>query len=157
MPRGAPRVVLDLNVLVSGLLAERSHRSTAPARCLAAARGGAIQLVLSPAMLDRLRRALAYSKLGFSGETADQVSLEIVEWCKSTGLAPDPRPAQPHELLCPDPEDDAILRTALAGGADVLVSGDAHLLKRLTPLGARLATKVGLDIVTPQVFVAARL
>lgn len=99
-------------------------------------------------MLSRLRQVLSYPKLGFTPESADGVCREIVEWVQAGGWVPDPRPVPPQEPLCPDREDDSVLRTALAGGADVLVTGDADLLKRLTPLGARLVAKAGLQIVT---------
>ncbi|MEE9218135.1 MAG: PIN domain-containing protein, partial [Acidobacteriota bacterium] len=122
MPAGTPRVVLDLNVLVSGLLAERSGCQSHPACCLAATRRGTIALLLSPGMLARLRRVLSYPKLAFSPEAADQASREIAAWLQPGRLIPDPGPPAPRELLCPDREDDAVLRTALAGGAHALVT-----------------------------------
>ncbi len=157
MPSGAPvptpKVVLDLNIFVSGLLAERSGHASPPARCLGAARLATIQLLLSPGMLARLRRVLSYPKLGFSPESADRVCRDIALWVPAGGWIPDPLPAPLHKPLCPDPEDDSVLRTALAGGADFLVTGDADLLKRLTPPGTRLAAKAGLEIITAQVLV----
>lgn len=147
----APLVVLDLNVIVSGILAERRGASTPPARCLAAARSGALLLCLSPGMLTRLRQVLGYRKLGFDEEFADALSREIVEWVPHDGWVPDPEAAsasRKRRPLCPDPEDDAVLRIALAAGAAFLVTGDAHLLRHLTPEGARLCKRAGLAIVT---------
>lgn len=117
---------------------------------MGAARQGTIELVMSPAMLDRLRQVLAYAKLGFSLESADRVSREIMEWVRC--WVPDPHPVPSGELLCPDPEDDHVLRVAVAGRADALVSGDADLLQRLTPLGNELVAKANLQIVTASGF-----
>ena len=147
----APRVVLDLNVIVSGVLAERRGASSPPAQCLAAARSGALRLCLSPGLLTRLRRVLLYPKLDFDEESADALSREIAEWVLQDGWAPDPEAAsasRKRRPLCPDPEDDAVLRVALAGRAAYLVTGDAHLLRHLTPEGARLRKKAGLTILT---------
>jgi len=147
----APRVVLDLNVIVSGILAERRGASTPPAQCLAAARSGALRLCLSPGMLTRLRQVLAYRKLGFGADSADALSREMAEWVRRDGWVPDPEAAaasRKRRLLCPDPEDDAVLRIALAAGAAFLVTGDAHLLRHLTPEGARRCKKAGLAILT---------
>ena len=128
----APLVVLDLNVIVSGILSERSGASTPPAQCLAAARSGAFRLCLSPGMLTRLRQVLRYPKLGFDEESADALSRDIAEWVRPDGWVP----------------DDAVVRIALAAGAAFLVTGDAHLLRHLTPEGARLCKKTGLAILT---------
>jgi len=70
---------------------------------------------------------------------------------------PDPLPTPLHKPLCPDLEDDSVLRTALAGRADFLVTGDADLLKRLTPPGTHLVAKAGLEIITAQGLVARLL
>jgi predicted nucleic acid-binding protein len=147
----APLVVLDLNVIVSGILAERRGVSTPPAQCLTAARSGALRLCLSPGMLARLRQVLGYRKLGFDEESADALSREIAEWVRRDGWVRDPEAAarsRKRRPLCPDPEDDAVLRIALAAGAVFLVTGDAHLLRHLTPEGARLCKKAGLAILS---------
>jgi predicted nucleic acid-binding protein len=147
----APLVVLDLNVVVSGMLAERQGASTPPAQCLAAARSGAIRLCLSPGMLTRLRHVLGYPKLGFDEGSADALSREIAEWVPREGWVPDDEAAagsRKRRPLCPDVEDEAVLRPALAAGAAFLVTGDAHLLRQLTPEGARRCKKAGLAILT---------
>lgn len=155
----APLVVLDLNVIVSGILAERRGASTPPAQCVAAARSGALRLCLSPGMLTRLRQVLGYPKLGFDEESADELSREIAEWVRRDRWVPDPEAASAspkRRPLCPDPEDEAVLRIALSAGADFLVTGDAHLLRHLTPEGARRCTKAGLAILTSREMVLRR-
>jgi len=156
-PLGAdrPLVVLDLNVVVSGLLAERSGASTPPAGCLAAARAGSLALCLSPGILARLRRVLGYPKLAFSEQAVEAIAREIVEWVPRGGWVPDfpaPPASSRRRQLCCDPEDEAVLRVALAAGAAFLVTGDAHLLHHLTPEGTRLARKAGLVVLTAREF-----
>ena len=53
------RAVLDVNVLISAILSPRGS----PARLLVAWQAGAFELVVSPALLTELARALAYPKL----------------------------------------------------------------------------------------------
>ncbi len=101
-------------------------------------------------MLDRLRKVLAYAKLGFSLESSDRVGREIMEWVRC--WVPDPHPVPSGGLLCPDPEDDHVLRVVLAGQALVLVTGDADLLRRLTPVGQQLVARANLQIVTASSF-----
>lgn len=154
-----PQVVLDLNVIVSGVLAERRGASTPPAQCLAAARSGAIRLCSSPGMLTRLRQVLGHPKLGLDEESADALSREIAEWVPSDGWVPDPAASassRKRRPFCADREDDAVLRVALAAGAAFLVTGDAHLLRHLTPEGAGRCKKCGLAILTAREMVSRR-
>lgn len=138
-------------MVVSGLLAERAGAATPPAQCLAAVRQGAAQLCLSPGLLARLRGVLGYAKLGFDASAIDAISHEIAEWVPRDGWVADP-PAPPAgralTSLCPDPEDDTVLRVALAARAQFLVTGDTHLLNALTAEGARLVREAGVEVVT---------
>ena len=80
--------------------------------------------MVSPLLLDELRRALAYPKFRkrIEPEEADQ----IVEWLRSTAtMAADPN--SPPAIRSPDPGDDYLIALAEAERA-VLVSGDHHLL-----------------------------
>ncbi len=54
---------------------------------------------------------------------------------------PDPIP-----IICADPDDDKFLACAVAGEADVIVSGDSHLLT--------LGSHAGIPILTPAAFLA---
>jgi hypothetical protein len=102
-------------------------------------------------MLTRLRQVLRYPKLGFDEESADALSCEIADWVRRDWWVHDPEAAaasRKRRPLCPDPEDDAVLRIALAAGAAFLVTGDTHLLRHITPEGARLCRKAGLVILT---------
>lgn len=44
------------------------------------------------------------------------------------------------KIIDEDPDDDIIIESALIGGADVIISGDKHLLKRGEYSGVRIVT-----------------
>lgn len=109
------RVCLDTNVLVAAF-ATRGLCADVLRTVLAEH-----DLVVGEVMLDELRRALtAKFKL-----PADRVAaVEAV-----LGTAPIlPGPAEPSAVAVRHPADRWILATAVAGGADVLVTGDRDLL-----------------------------
>ena len=113
------RAVLDVNVLISAILSPRGT----PARLLLAWQAGAFELVVSPALLAELRRALGYPKLERLVPPADADA--FVVWIgRSAQLAADPEGELPVHAA--DPADDYLLALASVERA-VLVSGDAHL------------------------------
>lgn len=114
------RAVLDPNVVISGLISPEGT----PARLLATWREGRFELIVSPLLLDELRRALAYPKLRrhVTREDAELAVRWLAEGARSVedeGLdAP---------LRSPDPGDDYLIALAAHARA-ALVSGDTHLL-----------------------------
>ncbi len=114
------RAVLDVNVLISAILSPTGT----PARLLLAWQAGAFELVVSPVLLDELRRALAYPKLRrlVPASEAEAFAAWIAE---AATLAPDP--GGPPPVDSPDPGDAYLLTLAAASDA-VLVTGDRHLL-----------------------------
>lgn len=131
------RAVLEVNVLISAVLSPRGS----PARLLLAWQTGAFDLIVSPALLAELTRALAYPKLARLIPTADAEA--FVGWiARSAVLAADPAAAPP--IRAADPNDDYLLALATTERA-VLVSGDAHL----TVLADRLPIR------TPAEFLAS--
>lgn len=118
--RNPLRAILDVNVLISTLISP----SGSPARILLAWQEGRFELIVSPALLAELRRALAYAKLErlIPPQDADA----FVAWLsRSALLARDP--AGPPPIHATDPDDDYLLALAADQRAD-LVSGDGHLL-----------------------------
>jgi putative PIN family toxin of toxin-antitoxin system len=114
------RAVLDVNVLISTLLSP----SGSPAQLLLAWQAGEFELVVSPALLAELRRALAYPKIVRLVPPDDGEA--FVAWLSRTAaLARDPSGAPP--ICSPDPNDDYLLALAAEQQA-VLVTGDRHLL-----------------------------
>ncbi len=114
------RAILDVNVLISALISP----SGSPARLLLAWQDGRFELIVSPALLAELRRALAYPKLERLIPPADADA--FAAWLSRTAvLARDA--AEPPPVKAVDPDDDYLLALAAEQRAD-LVSGDAHLL-----------------------------
>lgn len=115
------RVVLDVNVLISAMLS----RHGPPARLLIGWLEGAFELVISPHLMDELRRALAYPKLRQRIPESDAAEyLEIL--ARGGSLVLDP--VEPAPFASSDPEDDYLIALAAATGA-LLVTGDGHLLE----------------------------
>ena len=124
MAQGAPpvpRLVLDKNVVIAGLL-----WSGPPRRLIEAAIAGEIELATSQALLDELTHSLGYPKfakrIAAYGETVASLVQQYAAIAAMTPMATI-RPAVPG-----DPDDDQVLACALAAHATLIVSGDAHLL-----------------------------
>lgn len=133
------RVVLDANVLVSAILNPHGY----PARILTAWREGAINLVLSFAVLDEIARVLAYPKLQkWHGWSADQSAAFVAELAALASVVP-----VRTVILdgAKDPDEGRYLACAIEGEADYIVSGDHHLLV--------LRRYHQIPILTPRLFV----
>lgn len=114
------RAVLDPNVIISALLAPGGS----PAKILRAWIEGAYELVVSPVLLAKLERALAYPKLAKRISRGDAEAL--IDLLRREGeLLEDP--ANPPRVSSPDAGDDYLIALAEAARA-VIVSGDGHLL-----------------------------
>lgn len=127
------RAVLDTNVLISAVVF-----GGLPGELVEAAREQRFQPILSPEILDELRRVLRkkflYSdKAVYRAETVLRRTSIVVE------------PEQRVAMIQNDPADNRVLEAAIAGNADLIVSGDrAHLLP--------LHSFRGIPIVTPRQF-----
>lgn len=112
-------VVLDTNVLLSGLRAERSQ----PADVVDAWIGGRFDLATSLAQIAEFKRAVRYPKLrpylprGAVGR--------LVNGLRSARVL---LKRLPGGIDSPDPDDAYLLAMAIASGADFLVTGDKALL-----------------------------
>ena len=113
------RVVLDTNVLVSGL----AYPGSVPGRIVAAWRQGGLEVALSRYILDELVRVLPRLP------RICMTSAEIRDLADSFMFLADivePEGAQDANLR--DPADQPVLLTLLAAKADYLVTGDKDLL-----------------------------
>lgn len=115
------RVVLDVNVLISALL----NRRGPPARLVIAWLDGAFDLVISPLLLEELRRSLAYPKLR-RRIPEDEAAGYLEMLARGASLVPDP--VEPAPFTSADPEDDYLISLAASTGS-LLVTGDGHLLE----------------------------
>lgn len=114
------RVVLDTNVLVSGL----AYPASVPGRIVGAWRQGALEVVLSRYILDELARVLPRlnRRLNWQpGDFADLIDILAIE----ADLV-EPQPLESSAVR--DAADVPVLGTLLAAKADYLVTGDADLL-----------------------------
>jgi|SRR5690625_2715070 len=115
----AERVVLDTNVLISALLSPAGT----PRRLIELFAARSANLIFSPATFSELTERLAKPK--FDRYRSDEQMLAWLDWLGELAEWVDP---WEEVSACRDPDDNKFLATALAGEADVLVTGDADLL-----------------------------
>ena len=116
-----PRAVLDTNVLISALLAQRAGRATAPLQCVDLAARGTFRLITSLPLVTELTRALAYPKLKIPPDVAHAFAALVVSLTEPDGLV---LIAGRLAVLTRDPADNVVLETALVGRAAFLVTGN---------------------------------
>ena len=128
------RVVLDTNVVVSALL-----WGGVPYKLIEAAAAGEIELITSPALLTELRNVLSRehlaSRLAAQRSTVEQAIAFYAELVISVSPLSTPR------VVPGDVDDDHVIAAALAGTAEIVISGDRHLLS--------LGSHEGIDIDHP--------
>lgn len=114
------RAVLDVNVLVSAVVAQGS-----PRQVLGRWRDGAFELVVSERLIGELTSTLAYAKVRtrVSLGEADRL-LDLIRG--SATIAHDPEGSP--RITSRDPADDYLIALA-ASTRSVLVTGDADLLE----------------------------
>ncbi len=123
----ALRVVLDTNVLVSGLQSPKGP----PGRLIRAWASGCFELVTSEAQLSELRRTLRYPKL--RKRIPKHVAGALINAVKAKAAIV--KPSLPS-IEIPDEDDQFILGTAIAGKADFLVTGDRSHSLALKKIGS---------------------
>ncbi len=113
------RIVVDTNVLVSGLLF-----GGVPGGVVASWQKGEVRPLCSKEIVEEYLRVLAYPKFRL-GESEIEFILtsEILPYFEVIAVTPG------KPTVVADPADDKFIWCALKGGAKVIVSGDEHLLK----------------------------
>ena len=118
MPR--VRVVLDTNILIGALIT----KGTPPDRLYRAWLRGEIELVTSGAQMAELADVLARPRLQKFLD-ADEAAAIVENFGTRAHIVDD----SPDVSVSPDEKDNAILAAAIAGKADLIVSGDKkHVL-----------------------------
>jgi putative PIN family toxin of toxin-antitoxin system len=125
------RVILDTNVVVSGLL-----WGGEPRQLLLAAHTNRVELFTSTTLLLELSDILGRTKFAHKIAAAQLSTDQIVE--RYALLASVVHPADILPVVIDDPDDDHVLACALAAKADVIVSGDRHLLDLKEYQGMRI-------------------
>ncbi len=118
--RGVRPVVLDPGVLVSALITPGG----APARLLAEARAGDLDLIVSPLLLAELEQVLRREK--FRRYVGLDAVGDYVDLLRREGVFT-ADPDAPPPLRSADPDDDYLIALAHSQKA-LLISGDSHLL-----------------------------
>ena len=119
------RLVLDTNVVVAGLL-----WSGAPRRLIEAAIDGEVDLFSSAALLVELTRTLGYPKFSVRIQNFQTTATTLVG--QYTALVSVVAPASVPRIVANDADDDHVIATAIAAGAELIVTGDR---KHRLPIG----------------------
>lgn len=125
------RVVLDTNVVASGFL-----WGGVPRQLLQAAREKRLQLFTSTTLLLELTDILGRVKFAHKLAAAQLSVDQLVE--RYALLATVVHPATITPTVLDDPDDDHVLACAMAAQADLIVSGDRHLLDLKEHQGIRI-------------------
>jgi uncharacterized protein len=128
-----PRLVLDTNVLISAIVF-----GGVPREILHLVMAGEVDCFTSIPILEELHEVLQRPKFGLSAEQAQSIIEELSNLCDVV------TPSVSVREITDDPDDDRILECALQAKADVIVSGDAHLLALATYGGTRILSPADL-------------
>lgn len=107
------RVVLDTNVLVSGLLTPHG----ASARVLDLMLAGDLVPLVDDRIMDEYRAVLHRPRFGFAPADVATLLAYLTTWAE-------PIVARPLALELPDPDDVPFLEVASAGAAEALITGN---------------------------------
>ena len=127
------RLVLDTNTAISGLLWHGT-----PGKLIDAAFAKTILLCTSAVLLAELRGVLVRAKFAKQLETRGLSVVEVFDgYAALTTIVV---PAIIHPTIINDPSDDAVLACALGAKAELIISGDRHLLDLQEHQGIRIVT-----------------
>ena len=131
------RVVIDTNVLISGVLRPKGP----PQAVVDILVAGLVAPLFSDTTFEELRTRILRRKFDrYVGRTGREHYVErladVAEWVAISGA----------RMGCRDRDDDKFLETAIEGGADRLVTGDRDLLE-MSPF-------MGIPILAPADFIA---
>lgn len=124
------RVVIDTNVLVSGLLSPYG----AAAEIVRMAVASSIDLLYDARIMSEYREVLSRPKFSFEKSNIDI----LMEFIEHYGI---PVAATPLSIHLPDVDDEPFLEVAIAGDAECLITGNMshyparskHKMRVLTP------------------------
>lgn len=116
-----PRVVIDTNLVLSALVFGGGR----PAQLRHAWQAGSCQPLVCGETLKELVRVLSYPKFKLAANEQQELLADYLPYCTTARL---PAAKFPAGIVCRDTNDLPFLHLAVAGKADVLISGDADLL-----------------------------
>jgi putative PIN family toxin of toxin-antitoxin system len=133
------RAVLGANVIISALIQPKGASGQILTSLVDA---NSFELIISPALLAELRRALSYPKVRKYIKFPKQ---DLDLWVASIELIAQPVDGNIRvHAVAEDPDDDKYIEAAVEGLAQFVVTGDKHLLS--------LKFYENIRIVTPRVF-----
>lgn len=125
--------VLDTNVLVSAFI----FPGGAPEQVYRLGLEGRIMLATSRTLLAELGRVLT-DKFGWEIERAEEAVAQVAR------VAAVVESTERVDVIAADPSDDRVLEAASAAEAEIIVSGDAHLLRLKTWRDIRIVSPADL-------------
>jgi len=128
------KAILDTNVLISAYVFPGGK----PEAVYRLALEGRLEIGTSLPLLAELGRVLG-QKFGW---TPDRVEAAVAQMTRVASVL---EPVETVQVVIADPADDRVLEAARAFGADVIVSGDRHLLD--------LGTWTDVEIMSPAEFI----
>jgi putative PIN family toxin of toxin-antitoxin system len=134
-----PGVVLDINILVSSLIAGLGF----PRQIFAAWRSGRYTLITSAGMIAELEEKLSLPRIARRFNATPELAQDTVTLLRNQATIV-AVPAEERRVVTGDPEDDLVLATGRLAQANYLVTGDRKLLD--------LKQYEGMAIVTPREF-----
>ena len=127
------KLVLDTNTVISWLL-----WNGAPRQVLDLARSGSVSLFTCPELLAELEDVIGRKKFAARLRMAQVTVDELVYGYAA--LATTIRAAKIEPVIKADPDDDIVLACAIAAKAEIIASGDSHLLDLKEYEGIRILT-----------------
>ena len=127
------RIVLDTNVVVSGLLSPYGP----PATILRLVAVGDLRLCFDGRILAEYRQVLGRERFGFDPDDIE----DLLEQVESDGELV---AAGPLTASLPDPDDEPFLEVAAASDADALVTGNLRHYPEDRRAGVTVVTPAGL-------------
>ncbi|HLE25446.1 MAG TPA: putative toxin-antitoxin system toxin component, PIN family [Thermodesulfobacteriota bacterium] len=128
------RVVLDANQFVSAIL----NQDGPPAKVLNAWREGLFELVISPSIIDEIRKVLNYPRLSkIHKKSPKEIDLFLEDLEILAFVAPEKLSLS---VVLDHPTDDKYLVAALEGDAKFIVTGDSDLLTIQEYEGVKILT-----------------
>ena len=121
------RVVLDTNILISGVL----HIGK-PSKILDLALQNRIEVIASIPIIEEFKNVISRDKFKLSIEEHELFTNFIIRLCHIVAVK------STFKVVEDDPDDDIIVRTAHDSGANYIISGDRHLLELGTFAGIKV-------------------
>jgi len=116
------KVVLDTNVLVSGLIVSQGPS----AQILDATQKGELETIISNSLLQELSEVIARPHIVRKYPKVAEHAERVIDYLRTHSTIVEGKPSQ--QIIKDDPDDDFVIACAIDGKADYIISGDLHLL-----------------------------